>query len=69
MFAVMGVLDFHMGIDAYTGPLKPQKGFMDPEKFAAAFARGLNMTVDIQTECDPAGCSCQKKALKFGPLW
>jgi hypothetical protein len=50
MFAVVGVLDFHMGIDAYTGPLKPQKGFMDPEKFTAAFERGLNMTVDIQSE-------------------
>lgn len=53
LFAVIGVLDFHLGLDAYTGPSHVQTGHLVPEKFAAALERGMNMTKDLSVDWDP----------------
>jgi ubiquinone biosynthesis protein Coq4 len=47
LFAVIGVLDFQLGLDAYTGPATVKTGQLDAEGFAEALEMGMNCNLDL----------------------
>ncbi len=53
LFAVIGMLDFQLGLAAYTGPAKVQSGELDPEEFLRGLEMGMNCNIDLSKDWNP----------------